>query len=116
MAWGTIELEPEVEAWLDSLTDTELGIAERHIDRLADQGVLLGKPYTPQLSGKLRELQIPLGRARVRVAYFIITGRRIILLTIFTKTQRQEKGEIERARRAMERVAARDGEEGISQR
>ena len=32
MAWGAVELEPEVTNWLDTLTDEEFGRAERYID------------------------------------------------------------------------------------
>jgi hypothetical protein len=35
---GTVELEPEVTAWLDGLADDEFGHVERYIDLLADQG------------------------------------------------------------------------------
>ncbi len=44
MGWGLVETEPEVTAWLDSLTDDEFGQAERYIDLLADQGVHLSEP------------------------------------------------------------------------
>jgi len=36
MPWGTIELEPEVEDWLLSLTDDDFGQVERYIDLLAE--------------------------------------------------------------------------------
>jgi len=44
MPWGTIELEPEVEDWLLSLTDDDFGQVERYIDLLADEGVPSGSP------------------------------------------------------------------------
>ncbi|MHB1548527.1 MAG: type II toxin-antitoxin system RelE/ParE family toxin, partial [Acidimicrobiales bacterium] len=62
MAWGTIELEQEVEAWLLTLPDELFGQAERYIDLLADEGVHLDEPFTRQLRGKLRELRFHLGR------------------------------------------------------
>lgn len=37
------------------------------------------------------------------MSYFIASGRRIILLTVFRKTRRQERAEIDRAERAMNR-------------
>lgn len=103
MTWGMIELEPEVEHWLLSLTDDEFGRAERYIDLLAEEGVLLDEPFTRQLEGKLRELRFYLGRRRTRITYFIATGRRIILLSMFAKTRPRERAEIARAVRAMER-------------
>jgi hypothetical protein len=103
MAWGEVELEPEVAEWLDALTDEEFGQVERYIDLLADQGVLLGEPFTRQLDGKLRELRLYLGRRQTRITYYIATGRTIVLLTVFAKTRPRERTEIERARRAMQR-------------
>lgn len=103
MAWGTIEVEPEVEQWLDGLTGDEFGQAEFYIDLLAEKGVGLDEPYTRQLRGKLRELRFYIGRDRYRISYYIATGRRIILLTVFRKSQRRERREVERAWRAMQR-------------
>ena len=40
-------------------------------------------------------------RARHRITYYVGTGRRIILLTVFAKGQRRERAELERARRTM---------------
>ena len=101
--WGVVEAEPEVASWLKSLSDEEFGHAQFYIDLLEREGVLLGEPYTRHLRGKLRELRFYLGTERVRVPYYIATGRRIILLTVFRKTQKQEASEIERAERAMDR-------------
>lgn len=103
MAWGSVELEPEVMAWLDGLTDEDFGQAERYIDLLADEGVHLGEPWTRQLDGKLRELRFHLGRQQTRITYYIATGRIIVLLTVFAKTRPREPAEIRRARRAMQR-------------
>lgn len=106
MSWGTIELEDEVVEWLDGLDDESFGHAERYIDLLADEGVHLGEPFTRQLRGKLRELRFSLDRRRVRITYYIASGRRIVLLTVFVKTQRQERREIDRAEKAMQRCVA----------
>jgi hypothetical protein len=106
MAWGSVEVEPEVAKWLEGLSDDDFGQAAFYIDLLGDRGVELGEPYTRQLRGKLRELRFYLGRRRIRVGYFIASGRRIILLTVFHKTQRQERAEIDRADRAMNRCIA----------
>ncbi|WP_225846142.1 type II toxin-antitoxin system RelE/ParE family toxin [Streptomyces sp. HPF1205] len=103
MAWGTVELEPEVAQWLAALDDKRWAQALMHLDLLEERGVLLGDPYTRQLDGKLRELRFYCGEQRVRVTYWIAAGRRIIMLTVFTKTRMREVDEIERARRALER-------------
>ena len=75
MDWGSVELEPEVTAWLAGLTDDEFGQAAFYIDLLAERGVHLSEPYTKQLKGKLRELRFFIGRQRWRVTYFIAQGR-----------------------------------------
>ena len=103
MGWGTIELEEEVEQWLLSLPDEPFGQAERYIDLLAEQGVHLGEPFTRQLSGKLRELRFHLGRQQMRITYYVAAGRRIVLLTVFTKTRKRERLEVDRARNAVQR-------------
>lgn len=103
MGWGTVELEPEVLDWLSELDDDDFGQVERYIDLLADEGVHLGEPLTRQLDGKLRELRFHLDRRRVRITYYIATGRRIVLLTVFAKTRPREPLEIKRAARAMQR-------------
>ena len=106
MLWGEVELEPEVRDWYLSLegdAQTRVGF---HIDRLAERGPLLGEPYTRQLDGKLRELRFYLMDRPVRVSYWIRSGRKIVLLTVFRKTRRRERAEIRRAKAAMRRCAA----------
>ena len=106
MGWGTIEAEPEVTAWLVALDDDEFGQVERYVDLLADEGVHLGEPFTRQLRGKLRELRFYLGRSQTRITYYVGSGRRIVLLTVFAKQRPREHSEIERAWRAMQRCIA----------
>lgn len=103
MLWGEVELEPEVRDWFLALDEGAQARARFHIDRLADVGPLLDEPHTRQLDGKLRELRFYLDGRPVRVTYWIASGRRIILLTVFAKTQRRERAEVERANRALER-------------
>jgi hypothetical protein len=101
IAWGEVELEPEVATWLESLDDPRWAQALFHLDLLEERGALLGEPYTRQLSGKLRELRFYCGGERVRITYWIAPGRRIIALTVFAKTRMREGAEIARAARAM---------------
>jgi hypothetical protein len=98
-----VELEPEVADWIQRLRDEEFGRVEFYIDLLAEKGVNLDEPYSRQLRGKLRELRFYLGAAgrAVRITYYIASGRRIILLTVFGKQRRHERAEIDRAERAM---------------
>jgi len=103
MPWGLVELEPEVEKWLESLSTAHFARAAFYIDLLAEQGPLLGEPYTKQLDGKLRELRFHLERQAVRITYWIASERRIILLTFFQKTRMRDQREVDRARQALAR-------------
>jgi hypothetical protein len=106
MAWGIVELEPEVWDWLEGLPTALFAHAAFYVDLLAEQGVLRGEPYTKQLDGKLRELRFYLDRDAVRITYWIASGRRIVLLTVFRKTRMREDLEVARARRALARCMA----------
>lgn len=108
MVWGTVELEPEVRDWLEKLPTPQFATAAFYIDLVADRGPLLGEPYTRQLDGKLRELRFHLDGRATRVTYWIASGRRIVLLTVFAKTRMRETGEVERARRAIARCVAQE--------
>ncbi|MBQ1048101.1 type II toxin-antitoxin system RelE/ParE family toxin [Micromonospora sp. C51] len=103
MAWGTVELEPEVEKWLEGLPAALFARAAFYVDLLAEQGPLLGEPYTKQLEGKLRELRFYLERQAVRITYWIASDKRIILLTVFHKTRMRDEREVDRARRVLAR-------------
>ena len=105
VAWGSVELEPEVAEWVSGLSEAEFGRVEFYIDLLTEKGVHLDHPYTRQLRGKLRELRFYLGPvgSTVRISYYIASGRRIVLLTVFRKGRRRERAEIDRAERAMRR-------------
>ncbi|MQM25751.1 type II toxin-antitoxin system RelE/ParE family toxin [Glycomyces albidus] len=96
----TIELEPEVRQWLESLTRPEYDRVEFYGDLLTEFGGDLGEPYSKHLGGKVRELRFYLPQRRVRITYWLAPDRRIVLLTVFAKTRPQERAEIQRARRA----------------
>lgn len=98
-----VELEPEVETWIRSLTKRERGQVAFHIDRLAETGPLLDEPYTRQLDGKLRELRFYLGDNMIRISYWMAPAQRIVLLTVFPKLRPRESREVARAKRAMEK-------------
>ena len=101
-------MEPEVRNWLEGLATVLFARAAFYVDLLAEQGPLLGEPYTKQLDGKLRELRFYLDADAVRVTYWIASGRRIILLTVFRKTRMREDREIARARRVLARCQAEE--------
>ena len=106
MSWGEVELESEVRDWYLSLDESDQARVQFNVERLAEMGPLLDEPFTRQLDGKLRELRFYLGGRPTRITYWFATGRRIVLLTVFVKTQRRERHEVERARKAFERCLA----------
>lgn len=103
MPWGSVELESEVTTWLDALDAQAFGHVAFYLDLLEDQGALLDEPYTRQLDGKLRELRFFLNGQRIRLSYYIASGRRIVLLTVFHKTKARETREVKRAVAAMQK-------------
>ncbi|WP_406474623.1 type II toxin-antitoxin system RelE/ParE family toxin [Streptomyces sp. NBC_01615] len=98
----TIELEPEVRAWLETLAAPDYRAVERFADRLAADGTAVPFPLASHLGDGLRELRI----GAVRVTYWLATGRRAVLLTVFRKTKMRESDEILRAQRARKRCEA----------
>jgi phage-related protein len=97
----TIRVSVEVRDWLSGLTPHHQARAARAINLLREYGAQLGEPHTRRLRGKLRELRFYVDQRATRITYFSATERQMILLTVFVKTQRQERREIERAHRAM---------------
>jgi phage-related protein len=101
-----------VREWLDELgsrSPAEQGAVLHHIDLLAEFGVLLGEPYSRQLSGRLRELRA----GPWRVTYFADPRRRFILLTSFRKrTRKTDREQIREADRLMQDWLDRMGGSG----
>lgn len=108
MSWGEVELEPEVRDWFLGLGEADQARVRFHVDRLAELGPGLDEPHTRQLGGKLRELRLYLQGRPTRVTYWIAPGRRIVLLTVFVNTRRQEVREVARAAEAMKRCVAEE--------
>ena len=102
----TIELEPEVRDWLETLTLPEYAKVEAMADILAERADTLGEPYSRHLSGKTRELRFHLGRSAVRISYWLAPDARTVLLTVFRKTRQVERAEVERAIAAQHACAA----------
>jgi hypothetical protein len=93
----TLEIEPEVHLWLDSLPPRQYVLVEQKVDRLTSAPTTLREPYSRHLRGKVRELRFDLAGNARRITYWLAPGRRIVLLTVFRKTRMREAGEVERA-------------------
>jgi hypothetical protein len=98
-----LEIEPEVQQWLDLLSNRDYLQAEHAAERLLDAPTTLGEPYSRHLGGGLRELRFAMGHDgdAIRMTYWLAQGRRIVLLTVFRKTRMREDAEVERATAAM---------------
>jgi hypothetical protein len=107
-----IEIEPEVEAWLNSLADREYGRVMAYAELLAEEAQTLGEPYARYLGDGVRELRIPLHPLDMRVSYWLGPSQRVILLTVFRKTRSRETAEVERAKRAQKDGEAEHGHAG----
>jgi hypothetical protein len=95
-----VEVEPEVCAWLESLSNRDFGRVDFLVGLPAEHAETLGEPYSRHLGGKVRELRFSLLRQQTRVTYWLAPNRRVVLLTVFGKSRRRESAEVDRALRA----------------
>ena len=96
-----MELEPEVQRWLEGLPTEQFAQAALYIDRLGQHGSL-----TRQLARNVGELRFYVGRDPYRVTYWMAPGQQIVLLTAFRKSRARDRREIERAVRVLTRCVA----------
>ena len=99
----SVEVEPEVERWIDSLAVRDFATVRAAVERLAERGSQLRLPASRSLGAGLFELRIDVGRVQQRITYYFAAGRCIVLLTVFRKQRQTERIEIQRARSAMRR-------------
>ena len=108
----SVELEPEVAAWLDGLSARDFGRVDFLVGVLAEQAETLSEPHSRHLGGKVRELRFYLLGRRTRVTYWLAPGRRVVLLTVFHKTRSAESAEVARAVRTQQACEAGHEEAG----
>jgi len=77
----SIELEPEVEHWLQSLPPTLFAAAASRIDFLAEIGAAMRMPRSRSLGDGLFDLRFNLGSNAQRITFFCPDDRRAVLLT-----------------------------------
>ena len=96
--------------FIHSLPDETQAKVYRTIKLLKAYGVLLKESYTKQIRGKIRELRITDNRGAVRILYFTVTGKRLILLNGFIKkTDKTPEREIETAEKRIKDFMEREG-------
>jgi len=78
-----------VEEFLKDLPKSHETKANILIQRLSQEGNMLGFPFTKAISGKLRELRIQISPNAYRIFYFMVTGRKIVLVHAFTKKSQE---------------------------
>lgn len=97
VALYTIELEPEVRAWLELLPVRQYRKVEEYADVLAEHGPATPMPYARPLDAGVCELRPTLDGVATRITYWIARDRRVVLLTVFRKTRQHEAAQIDRA-------------------
>ena len=101
-----VEVEREVEQWIESLSVREFAKVAAAVERLAEDGSRLRFPASRSLGSGLFELRVGLGRVARRITFYFAEDRRIVLLTTFRKQRQNERAEVRRARGAMRRCIA----------
>jgi hypothetical protein len=106
----TVEVEPEVRAWLELLPGRLFRRVETYAELLAELGPDLPQPYARPLRDGVAELRPTLDGVATRVTYWVDDeARRIVLLTVFRTTRTHEEAQIDRAVRVKEECAAAHG-------
>ena len=98
--YDTNEGKCPVEAFLESLSPKMQAKALRTIDLLEQNGPLLMEPCSKMIGDGLFELRVKQGTDIVRLLYFFIIEKKIIITSGFTKkTKKIPISEIELARK-----------------
>ena len=105
----TIELEPEVRDWLESLPAKHFLKIDEYVGLLAEHAAALGEPYARYLGDGVRELRPTLDGAAIRITYWLAPNRTAVLLTVFRKTRMREDAEVRRAKFAQKICEAEHG-------
>ena len=95
----SIEFSEEVSNWYTGLTSAGQASTDRILDRLAEQGNMLGMPHSKSLRDGLYELRFSCENVNRRITYVFDPDRRVVTLTTFRKQRQNERTEVLRARR-----------------
>lgn len=100
--WSIEFFSSRVEAEILAMPAGLLARFVRYAERLESFGPDLGMPHTRAMGGGLFELRLRASEGISRVFYCVVSGRRIVMLHVFTKkTQRTPARELEVARKRM---------------
>jgi phage-related protein len=79
-----------VQEFIDGLDSRTRAKVVRNLELLEQQGSNLGMPLSRPITGyRFRELRIQAAGNNIRVFYYILSGRRILLLHSFSKKSQQ---------------------------
>lgn len=71
--------------YLNKLPDKIRAKLLKYIEFLRGRDGYLDEPYSKHITGKIRELRVDFGKSRHRIFYFVMIGKKIILLHAFVK-------------------------------
>lgn len=97
----SIELEPEVDEWMNGLLVADFAVVMAHVESLAERGNRLRMPASRSLGDGLFELRFDLTKVARRITFYFASNQRIVLLTVFRKQRQNERAEVQRARWVM---------------
>jgi hypothetical protein len=80
MTW-TVQIHPKVEKFIEKHLSPEDKVRVLELfDRLETYGTELGRPYTRQIEADLWELRPQTARGTWRFLYFLVPGRRFLIV------------------------------------
>jgi phage-related protein len=106
VTWSFVFLNAEVKAELDAQPRDVRANFERIVQLVQAFGLeRVHEPYIKHLEGRIWEMRLRGRDGIARALYVTATGKRVVILRVFTKTtQKTPRREIELARRRAEEV------------
>ena len=107
MSWSFVFLNAEVKAELDAQPRDVRANFDRIVQLVQAVGIeRVHEPYIKHLEGRIWEMRLRGRDGIARALYVTATGRRVVILRVFTKkTQKTPRREIELARRRAEEMS-----------
>ena len=106
MTWSFVFLNAEVKAKLDALAEDVRASFERIVQLVQAAGLeRVHEPYVKHIEDRIWEVRLRRRAGIARALYVTATGRRMVILRVFTKkTQKTPQREIELARQRVKEV------------
>ena len=106
MTWSFVFLNAEVKAELDALAEDVRASFERIVQLVQAVGLeRVREPYIKHIENRIWEMRLRGRDGIARALYVTATGRRVVILRVFTKkTQKTPRREIELARQRAKEV------------